>query len=423
MQKTVLTGANPASSRFPWSKGTLLGLSLLVCLVGPATAEDYHLGVMDKVRVRVSEWQTAEGTVRDWTAVSGDYAVGASGTLSLPFIGELSASGKTTAEMAADIGEKMQQLFGLRDRPSASVEVAEYRPVYIAGEVQTPGEYPYAPGMTVLKAVSLGGGLRRAEMGQRFARDFIQSEGDSSLLVADRNRLLVRRARLMAELADKDSIDLPAAMKDVPDVGKLLESEQALMVSRDKKLNLQLTALTDLKTLLQNEIVSLDKKSETQTRQLGLVETDREKIYNLTEKGLTVSSRKLEIERQVTDLQAALLDIDTAKLRARQDVSEANQDEITLRNDWDAQLAQELQNTETELDKIALKLGTSRDLMAEALMQSTEAAALKADASAATITYTIVRDKDGKISEMPADENTKIVPGDVIKVNAAVAMR
>lgn len=423
MQKSALTGANPAFSRFPWSRGTLLGLSLLVCLVSPVTAEDYHLGVMDKVRVRVSEWQTAEGTVRDWTAVSGDYAVGASGTLSLPFIGELSASGKTTAEMAADIGEKMQQLFGLRDRPSASVEVAEYRPVYIAGEVQTPGEYPYAPGMTVLKAISLGGGLRRAEMGQRFARDMIQSEGDSSLLIADRNRLLVRRARLIAEMSGKGTIELPAALKDVPEVEEILESERALMVSRDKKLKLQLTALSDLKTLLQNEIVSLNKKSETQNRQLGLVEVDRQKIYNLTEKGLTVSSRKLEIERQVTDLQATLLDIDTSKLRARQDVSEADQDEITLRNDWDAQLAQELQNTESELDKIALKLGTSRDLMAEALMQSTEAAALKADASAATITYTIVRDKDGKISEIPADENTRIVPGDVIKVNAAIAMR
>lgn len=423
MQKSALTGANPAFSRFPWSRGTLLGLSLLVCLVSPVTAEDYHLGVMDKVRVRVSEWQTAEGTVRDWTAVSGDYAVGASGTLSLPFIGELSASGKTTAEMAADIGEKMQQLFGLRDRPSASVEVAEYRPVYIAGEVQTPGEYPYAPGMTVLKAISLGGGLRRAEMGQRFARDMIQSEGDSSLLIADRNRLLVRRARLIAEMSGKGTIELPAALKDVPEAEEILESERALMVSRDKKLKLQLTALSDLKTLLQNEIVSLNKKSETQNRQLGLVEVDRQKIYNLTEKGLTVSSRKLEIERQVTDLQATLLDIDTSKLRARQDVSEADQDEITLRNDWDAQLAQELQNTESELDKIALKLGTSRDLMAEALMQSTEAAALKADASAATITYTIVRDKDGKISEIPADENTRIVPGDVIKVNAAIAMR
>ncbi|MCM2473500.1 sugar ABC transporter substrate-binding protein [Rhizobium sp. CG5] len=423
MHKTASTGSNPAFRRFPQSRATLLGLSLLVCLAGPATAEDYHLGVMDKLRVRVSEWQTAEGTVRDWTAVSGDYAVGASGTLSLPFIGELAASGKTTAQMAADIGEKMQQIFGLRDRPSASVEVAEYRPVYIAGEVQTPGEYPYAPGMTVLKAVSLGGGLRRAEMGQRFTRDMIQSEGDSSLLIADRNRLLVRRARLMSEMAGKDTIEMPAALKEVPAAEDFLESERALMVSRDKKLSLQLTALSDLKTLLQNEIVSLDKKSETQNRQLGLVEVDRQKIYNLTEKGLSVSSRKLEIERQVTDLQATLLDIDTSKLRARQDVSEANQDEIKLRNDWDAQVAQELQNTESELDKIDLKLGTSRDLMAEAMMQSTEAAALKANASAAAITYTIVRDKDGKISEMPADENTKIVPGDVIKVNAAIAMQ
>ena len=76
----------------------------------------------------------------------------------------------------------------------------------------------------------------------------------------------------------------------------------------------------------------------------------------------------------MADLTAALLDIDTASLKAKQDVSKASQDETNLRNDFDAQLAQELQNTEAELDTLSLKLGTSRDLMAEALLQSADAA-------------------------------------------------
>ena len=400
----------------------VLCLLMLAAPFASARADDYRLDVMDKLRIRVAEWRTAEGAVRDWPTVSGDYTVGASGTVSLPFLGELTASGKTTAEVAEEVGTKMQLLFGLRDRPSASVELAQYRPIYLAGEVQTPGEYPYAPNMTVLKALSLGGGLRRGETGQRFARDFIRAEGDSSVLVAERNRLLVRRARLQAEIAGSAEIAMPGEIKDMSEAAELLASETALMKTRDKRLKLQLTALADLKTLLRSEIESLAKKSETQSRQLKLVESDREKVYNLTEKGLTVSSRRLAIEQQVADLQAGLLDIDTATLKAKQDVSKATQDETDLKNDRDAQLAQELQNTERELDTIALKLGTSRDLMAEAMMQSAEAATL-ANRAVASVGYSIVREKDGKASELPADENTKILPGDVVKVAAGLAMR
>lgn len=415
-------GAQPRSRFVFHFASALLGLLILAVPLASARADDYRLDVMDKLRIRVAEWRTAEGAVRDWSTVSGDYTVGAAGTVSLPFLGELTASGKTTAEVAEEVGTKMQLLFGLRDRPSASVELAQYRPIYLAGEVQTPGEYPYAPNMTVLKAISLGGGLRRGETGQRFARDFIRAEGDSSVLVAERNRLLVRRARLQAEIAGSAAIAMPGEIKDMPEAVDLLASETALMQTRDKRLKLQLTALADLKTLLRSEIESLAKKSETQSRQLKLVESDREKVYNLTEKGLTVSSRRLAIEQQVADLQAGLLDIDTATLKAKQDVSKATQDETDLKNDRDAQLAQELQNTERELDTIALKLGTSRDLMAEAMMQSAEAATV-AKQAVASVSYSIVREKDGKASEIPADENTRILPGDVVKVAAGLAMR
>ncbi len=406
----------PGRRAFGVSRFMVLAIALLAVDMRAAGAEDYTLGAMDKLRIRVAEWQTAEGTMRDWSAISGDYAVGASGTISLPFLGSLPASGKTTTEIAEEVGLKLQQLFGLADRPSASVELAQYRPIYLAGEVQTPGEYPFAPDMTVLKAVSLGGGLRRAENGQRFARDFINAQGDSSVHIAERNRLLVRRARLQAEIAEKSDIVVPSELKNVADAPALLESEKALMVSRDKRLKLQLTALAELKSLLQNEIDALGKKSVTQSRQLTLVMEDKGRIDVLAEQGLALSTRKLSIEQRIADLQAALLDIDTASLKAKQDVSKANQDEITLRNDWDAQLAQELQNTEAELDTLSLKLTTSRDLMTEALLQSADASQTPQAGAIANISYTIVRQKAGKPVKLPADEGTPVQPGDVVKV-------
>lgn len=410
-----------AAAAFPMKARTALCLAFLV-LAGPAGAQagEYRLGVMDKLRIRVAEWQTAEGAIRDWSAVSGDYSIGADGAVSVPFIGPLPADGRTTGELAEEIGQKMQVLFGLRDRPSASVEIAEYRPVYLAGEVQTPGAYPYAPGLTVLKAVSFGGGLRRADASQRFTRDFLRSEGEAAVFLSERNRLLVRRARIQAEMNNAKGIAMPTELGEAEEARALMGSETALMVSREKRQRLQLTALADLKSLLSTEIEALGKKSQTQTRQLELVQADLDKVDTLAEKGLAISSRRLALEQRTADLQAALLDIDTASLKAKQDINKATQDETNLTNDWDAQLAQELQNTEQELDTLALKLGTSRSLMSEALMQSADAAAFKDGLSSANIAYSILRTVKGKAEEISATETTTVLPGDIVKVGLSL---
>jgi len=388
-----------------------------------ASAEDYRLGIMDKLKIRVAEWQTADGSIRDWSVVSGDYTVGPSGSISLPFVGDMPASGKTTDAIAQEIGLALQKQFALKDRPSASVELSEFRPVYLSGDVEKPGEFPFAPNLTVVKAVSLAGGLRRADAGQRFARDFINAKGDAVVYMADRARLLVKQARLRAETANEDTFEMPKELEGKPEAKALLDSETALMNTRKKRLTLQLQALADLKQLLENEVETLAKKSETQTRQLQLATEDRDKIEDLAERGLALSARKMTAEQRAADTEATLLDIDTNSLKAKQDISKANQDEITLRNDWDAQLAQELQNTEAQLDELNLKLETSNSLMAEALTQSTDAARFDTSTGAASIAYSIIRDVDGKAKEIPVQENTALQPGDLIKVTAGLAMR
>ncbi|MFA1621751.1 polysaccharide biosynthesis/export family protein [Rhizobium mongolense] len=420
--REILLRRNLLGNSFMHGLAFVAGLSILIGSSGFARAADYQLGTMDKLRIRVAEWQTAEGAIRDWSVVSGDYTIGPSGSLSLPFVGDLPASGKTTDAIAQEIGVALQKQFGLKDRPSASVELAQFRPVFLTGDVENPGEYPFAPNLTVVKAVSIAGGLRRADAGQRFARDFINAKGDAVVYTTERNRLIARKARLQAETSKSDTIEMPQELKDLPEAKALLASEMALMNTRKKRLTLQLQALDDLKSLLQAEIESLGKKTETQTRQLELAKEDRDKVENLAEKGLALSARKMAAEQRAADTEATLLDIDTNILKAKQDISQANQDEITLRNDWDAKLSQELQDTESELDTLNLKIATSDALMSEALAQSNDAARFDPQ-NAASISYSIVREVDGQSKEVPVTENSTLQPGDLIRVTAGVAMR
>jgi len=396
----------------------LLLLLALLLMASTAGAAEYKLGPMDKLSIRVVEWQTAEGTFREWPTITGQYTVGPSGSLSLPFAGELQAGGKTTSEIAAEIAKTLQQKFGLIDRPEASVEIAEFRPIFVSGDVETPGKYPYDPELTVLKAVSLAGGMRRAESGQRFERDFLNARGNYDVLVADRNRLLAKRARLQAEQADADTIEMPKELADVPDAQKLIADEAAIMHSRKQALTLQLNALDALKTLYQNEITSLEKKMQVQNRQKDLMSKELSSIGGLADKGLVVNSRVMTLETSVADMQSKLLDLDTAALRAKQEINKATRDATDLENSRKAELANQMQETQAALDETDLKLSMYKNLMTEALVNAPEAGALAArDGEGPVLEYHIVRnDGNGETKEFSAEENTPLMPGDLLKV-------
>ena len=383
----------------------------------PASADDYRLGTMDKLHVRVAEWQSAEGAFRDWSAVAGDYSVGPAGTISVPFVGELPVTGKTTAEVAAAIGDGLQQRLGLPDRPEASVELAQFRPVFVSGDVQTPGRYPYDPQLTVLKAVSIAGGLRRSENGQGGARDFITAHGNYDVMATQRDGLLARRARLDAEAAGKEKIDFPPELGKTAAGQKLMADETGLMQARQKRLRLQLGSLDDLKRLLQSEIESLQKKMAAQSRQTDLTREELKGLGNLAGKGLVVNQRVLTLEQTVAELEGKLLDMDTAVLRAKQDIAKATQDAIALQNDRDTEVAQSRQQTEADLDAMNLKMGMYSGLMAEALERAPDAARNAGGGNPARMSYSIVRTAaDGKAGAVAADENTPVLPGDVVKV-------
>lgn len=89
--------------------------------------------------------------------LSGQFQLDGAGNFSMPLVGEINARGLTTPEIEQLIETKLQD--GYLVEPQVTVEVLNYRPFYILGEVRTPGSYPYVNGMTVLTAVALAGGF------------------------------------------------------------------------------------------------------------------------------------------------------------------------------------------------------------------------------------------------------------------------
>lgn len=108
---------------------------------------DYVLGPGDLIRV----------TVFGHEDLSGEFQVGSNGRVSLPLVGEFTASGLTLSRIEQDIVNRLDPDY--LKNPRVAVEVLSYRPFYILGEVNQPGSYPYVNGMRVINAVALAGGF------------------------------------------------------------------------------------------------------------------------------------------------------------------------------------------------------------------------------------------------------------------------
>ncbi len=125
-------------------------VAVAVLVLGGATAAagemGYKLGSGDRVRV----------TVFGHEDLSGEFEVDGVGRLSLPLIQQVAAAGLSLRQLEGAITDALKPDY--LKNPRVSVEVLNYRPFYILGEVNHPGSYPFVNGMTVLNAVALAGG-------------------------------------------------------------------------------------------------------------------------------------------------------------------------------------------------------------------------------------------------------------------------
>lgn len=132
----------------------LLALPLTACATAPRPATylvetkgPYALDTGDVVRVHV--YGDAE--------LSTTYKIDDAGAIAFPLVGAVKVRGRTTQQAADAIAAALAN--GFMRSPNVAVEVAEYRPFFIQGEVRTPGQFPYVYGMTVRAAISTAGGF------------------------------------------------------------------------------------------------------------------------------------------------------------------------------------------------------------------------------------------------------------------------
>lgn len=124
------------------SSGVLDGSSTATLSGGAA----HHLAPGDKLKI----------SVFNEPDLTGDFAVGENGSIAFPLVGELQAAGLGVDEFKANLVERLQG--GFVRNPRVNIDVLNYRPINITGEVKNAGQYPYRPGMTAQDVAAIAGG-------------------------------------------------------------------------------------------------------------------------------------------------------------------------------------------------------------------------------------------------------------------------
>jgi polysaccharide export outer membrane protein len=97
-------------------------------------------------------------TVFDEPNLTGEYSIDPAGDLAFQLLGKVPSAGRTTAQLSKQIADGLAS-GGYVLSPKVSVEVLQFRPIYILGEVSKPGEYPFVSDLTYMQAIAKAGGF------------------------------------------------------------------------------------------------------------------------------------------------------------------------------------------------------------------------------------------------------------------------
>lgn len=121
-------------------------MTFIMASISHATENIYTLGAGDKIRLNVFGEDD----------LSGEYEVDGTGVVSIPLINDVKIGGLSIRESEALIIEKFSD--GYLKKPKISIDILNFRPFFILGEVNKPGSYPYVDNLTILNAVATAGG-------------------------------------------------------------------------------------------------------------------------------------------------------------------------------------------------------------------------------------------------------------------------
>lgn len=392
---------------------------LFFTLVCNAAATDYKLAPGDAIEVTIAglpEWHHR-------------VAIQFDGTITLPTLGTIEIAGLTAAEMRNKIAAALPtRLF--RERTPEGREytvlvlptdiaatVVEYRPIYVDGDVLTPGQHAFRPLMAVRQAVALSGGYStiRASHAMLDPTRMVDFREDYNLHALEYARETVHLLRLQAELNDADSFEenIPATLPiPAADLANLVQSELNLLKISQENHDQEMASIRAAMEQADGQIAILAQQEEKEKSGAQSDAEELEKLTELFKAGKVPTTRVSEARRAVllSSTRRLQTTVDMMEIqRGRENSAQTLNRTINLRR---IGLLQDIRETSERLAGAELRLRAA----SEKLRSGGATSPSEVTGTAAPPVITIMRKVEQDWRRLLAGEHTELLPGDVVEV-------
>ncbi|MCF6099540.1 polysaccharide biosynthesis/export family protein [Mesorhizobium muleiense] len=393
---------------------------------GLALAEEYNAG-----EYRLQTGDVIGFAVIGYPEMQKRAVIDQSGVIVLPALGPLNVLGKTIEDVRKEVIEVLKP----KSLPQRSadgtetwtgfypdqivVDIEEYRPVYIDGDIAAPGIQPFRPGMTVRQAVAAGGGyqLGRGEL-QNPEMTAADLGGRLHILRIRYQESEIKAARIEAQLSGARAIELPDTERDpsleprreeaLQQEGKHLEAVYADQEKERASIKLAATKAAERMGYL---------KEQQKADQAGAAADAAElvRLKKLFEKGL------IQIT-SVNNAQRAVLLSATRALQTNAEIAQLERDQGDLQRSLDKFIDQGRIDLLADLQTERAAMNQMRAEMDSLTKQIAYVMQMRSDlvGEGDRITIGVTRSTDGQAATTEATEDTLLAPGDTITITLEV---
>ncbi|WP_343080300.1 polysaccharide biosynthesis/export family protein [Ostreiculturibacter nitratireducens] len=411
---------NPLRARF---RALVAGLVVAaVSTVGTIreAAAEFLIGPGDEIKL----------SIMGLAASDVETVVGLDGTLDLVWLGRVHAADRTLDEVLQDVREMARGriikrynqdgelgLIQLTD-DDVFLEILEYRPVVVSGDVADPGEVVFRPGLTARRAMALAGGARSSLLSDVQMTDPVQIvrwQNEYARVALDHAVSLVRLWRIGAELDDNPEAPPPsqeqvAISADV--LGDLIREQTRIMEVKRQNEEGDRAFLAEGLEKAQARLAILQQQREKQLELLASDEEEEERTRDLLEKGLAPATRLADIRRTTVLSGTRLLEIEQLLADAELDVTRLQRELNEYEEDRLAALLTDRETTYSEVLDTRLQM----DLYAQNLSGTAGGLGELGMASDLHVSVLALRRSKGEDSRVELDLDSELQPGDTLIV-------
>lgn len=237
--------------------------------------------------------------------LSGEYRLGPEGDITIAVIGRVNVSGLDAASLEKLLSERVAEI---TSKPGeATVEVVDYKPVFVTGLVGKSGAVPWEPGLTVLQAVALAGGLLQPT--SKLNTDKSPSgrrDADYRKLLDDQIRSVASIARLKSERAQIPTISVPETLIKLAGrqaAEDLIQREQLVLDSRMGSLDAQLASNARARTAAREELKRLEEQRVLLDGQIEQQRKTTAEMEDLQKRGVVRAETAREAAFRLSDIE------------------------------------------------------------------------------------------------------------------------